>query len=222
MTSKLQVAIAVTAIICIIAFSASFFFRPPARIVSAGVAAGDTFTYSIKGFATEIEPNATIPESTAQLNSTEWYKVTITDVNDSKVYFSATWRFLNATEIQVTGKVDIETGINNSPDFWAIYASGLEVGDFTRPLRESGHTVNATQIRSYKGGSRETNYVSLPERTRYDADDPTRTITEYISVYFDKQTGMLVELRNSQVYSHPEVLVILEWKIIESNVWTIS
>ena len=222
MSSKLQVAIAITAVICIIAFSASFFTRPPAKTYKAGVAAGDTFTYSIKGIATKIDVNATIPESTADLNSTEWYRVEITDVNDSKVYFNATWRFFNETEIQVSGKVDIETGIDNSPDFWAIYASDLEVNDFARPLREGGHIVNMTEMRGYKDTFRETNYVSLPERVRYDADDPTRSITEYISVYFDKETGILVQLRNSQVYSSPEVLVILEWKIIDSTVWSIS
>ena len=222
MSSKLQVAIAITAVICIIAFSASFFTRPPAKTYKAGVAAGDTFTYSIKGIATKIDVNATIPESTADLNSTEWYRVEITDVNDSKVYFNATWRFFNETEIQVSGKVDIETGMDNSPDFWAIYASDLEVNDFARPLREVGDNINATLMRDYKDSFRETNYLSLPERMRYDADDPSRTVTEYISIYFDKESGMLVELRDSMLYTNPEVLVIFEWKIIDSTVWTIS
>ena len=223
MTSKLHVAIAIAAVVCIIAFAATFLVNPPpVSTVAAAVAAGDTFTYNIRGFATKIDPNVTIPESTSQLNNTDWYKVTITDVNDSKVYFSSTWRFLNGTEIQVTGKVDIETGIGNSPDFWAIYASGLSANDLTRPLREGGHTINATETRSYKNGKRETNYVSLPERLRYDTEDPSRTITEYISVFFDKQTGILVELRNSQLYSYPQVLLVLEWKIVDSTVWDIS
>ena len=225
MTNRLHVAIAIAAIVCIIAFAASFFVdHPPATTVVAGVTAGDTFTYRIRSFATKIDPNATIPEGTSHLNNTEWYKVTITDVNDSKVYFSSTWRFLNGTEIQVTGEVDLETGIGNSLDFWAIYASGLGANDLTRPLRPSGHTVNATETRTYEDGERETNYVPFPERLRYDSEDPSRTITEYISVYFDKQTGMLVELKNSQVYSYsdyPEVLLVLEWQIIDSTVWNI-
>ena len=222
MTNRLHVAIAITAIVCIIAFAASILIEhQPAIMAVAGVAEGDTFTYSIRGYAIKIDDNATIPESTSLLNNTEWYKVIITDVNGSQVYFSSTWRFLNGTEIQATGKVDIETGIGNSQDFWAIYASDLGVNDLTRPLRPSGHIINATETRTYKDGERETNYVDFPERLRYDADDPTRTITEYISVYFDRQTGILVELRNSQVYSYPEVLLVLEWKIIDSTVWDI-
>ena len=188
----------------------------------AGVAAGDIFTYSIKGYATLIDANATVPENFQELNMTEWYRVTITQVNDTEISFSSTWRFSNGTEIDSTGKVNIKTGIGNSPDFWAIYASGLGANDFARPLREGGHVINATEMRTYKDGERETNYVSLPERLRYDADDPSRTITEYLSIYFDKQTGMLVELRNSQVYSYPEVLIVLEWKITDSTVWDIS
>ena len=221
MTKKLHVAIAIAVVVCIIALVASIFVnQPPANTVVAGVAVGDTFTYSIRGFATKIDANATIPEDTSQLNMTESFRVTITDVNDSKVYFSSVWRFLNGTEIQKTGKVNIETGIDNSPDFWAIYASGLNAGDLARPIRE-GLTINATEPRTYKNGERETNYVSL-ERLRYDTDDPSQTISEYLSIYFDKQTGMLVELRNNQVYSNPAILLQLEWRITDSTVWDIS
>ncbi|MCK5562699.1 hypothetical protein KAI30_00885, partial [Candidatus Bathyarchaeota archaeon] len=183
MTKKLHLAIPIAIIFCIIVFAAifvnqPFVNQPPASTVVAGVAVGDTFTYSIRGFATKIDANATIPEGTSQLNMTEWFKVTITDVNNSKVYFSSIWRFLNGTEVQKTGKVNIETGIDNSPDFWAIYASGLNAGDLARPIRE-GLSINATDPRTYKDGERETNYVSL-ERLRYDTEDPSHTISEYL------------------------------------------
>ena len=85
--------------------------QTPNETVVAGVAAGDVFTYSIRGYATIIDANATVPEWVFQVNMTEWYKVTITQVNDSEVSFSATWRFSNRTEIDKTGKVNIKTGI---------------------------------------------------------------------------------------------------------------
>lgn len=228
MTKRLNIAISIAGILVIVAVAATFVNQPPAQTppddtVVAGVDVGDEFTYGIRGFVTKIDANATIPESTAQLNVTEWYRVTITDVNESKVYFSSIWRFLNGTEIQKTGMVNITIGdISGSADFWAIYASGLGANDLTRPLIPDAHIINSTEMRTYKDSERETNYVSLPERLRYDSDDPTRTISEYISLYFDKQTGMLVELRNSQVYSYPQVLIMIEWKIVDSSVWNVS
>ncbi len=223
MGKKTYIAIIAAVIICIVVPAAIFSNQPPAKTVAAGVAAGDTFTYSIRGYANIIDPNATVPESCTQLNMTDWYRVTITNVTDAEVSFSATWRFINGTEIAKTGKVNIKTGLDNSPDFWAIYASGLNASDYARPFGADGLTINATEKRAYKDGERETNSISL-ERLLYDFEDPTltRTLSDYLSIYFDKQTGMLVELRDAQLYNDPEILVVLEWRIIDSSVWEVS
>ena len=223
MGKKIYIASLTAVILCIIVLVAIFPNQSPAKTVVAGVAAGDTFTYGIKGFANKIDANATIPESCSQLNMTDWYKVTITNVTDDEVYFSAVWRFINGTENVKTGKVDIETGINNSVDFWAIYASGLKATDRARPLGLEGVTINETKTRLYKGVERETNSITL-ERVLYDYDDPslTRSLNDYLSIHFDRQTGMLVELTNTQLYSSPAIFLRLEWRIIDSSVWDVS
>ena len=223
MGKKTYIAILTAIILCIIVLVAVFPNQPPAKTVVAGVAAGDTFTYGIKGFANKIDANATIPDSCSQLNMTDWYKVTITNVTEDEVYFSAIWRFINGTENVKTGKVDIETGLNNSVDFWAIYASGLQANDRARPLGIEGLTINETKTRIYKGVERETNSITL-ERVLYDYDDPTltRTLNDYLSIHFDRQTGMLVELTDSQLYSDPAIHLMLEWRIIDSSVWNVS
>lgn len=221
MGKKTVIAILAAITICIIAAVAVYPKQPPANTVAAGVAVGDTFTYIIHGFANKIDENATIPDSCKELNMTDWYKVTITNVTNNEVYFSATWRFINGTENVKTGKVNIETGINNSVDFWAIYASGLKAPDRARPL-VAGATINETTTRVYKGVERETNTLTF-ERVLYDYDDPTftRTLNDYISIHFDQQTGMLVELTNTQLYSDPAILVMIQWRIIDSSVWDV-
>src|SRR5690606_18179232 len=78
-------------LLCVIAAAALWSYQTPSQTGVAGVTAGDVFTYSIKGYATKFEVNATIPENFLQVNMTEWYRVTITQVNDSEVSFSATW-----------------------------------------------------------------------------------------------------------------------------------
>jgi hypothetical protein len=228
MVKKLYITILIAVILCVIASAAillnqPFSNQPPATTVVAGVAVGGTFTYDIKGLARVIDSNATIPENFFQLNMTKWYRVTITHVTNAEVSFNTTWRFSNGTEIEKTGKVNIETGKDNSLDFWAIYASGLNAGEFARPFGTDRLAINATEERTYNDGERETNRVSL-ENQFYDADDPTlsRTYDDYLSIYFDKQTGMLVELVDVKLYSSPQIILTLQWKIIESNVWNIS
>jgi hypothetical protein len=226
MTRKLNRTIIFIIVLCVAAFAALVLTRPspeqsPNETVVAGVAAGDAFTYSIRGYANIIDANATVPEWVFQVNMTEWYKVTITQVNDSEVSFSATWRFLNGTEIDRTGKVNIKTGIGNSQDFWAIYASGLEAGDHARPFGPAEQVINATEKRTYKSGERETNSI-LAETTFYTTDDPSITCNNYRSIYFDKQTGMLVELVNTELYSSPQLFLKLEWKLVDSTVWDVS
>ena len=213
--------------IAVIAAIALMAYQPPAeqtpKTAVAGVAAGDAFTYSIKGYANQIDSNATIPEWAFQMNMTEWYKVTITQVNDSEISFHFTWHFLNGTEIENTGKVNIKTGIGNSQDFWAIYASGLEAGDYARPYGATGQVINATEMRNYKSGYRETNSI-LAETTFYSVDNSTSSSTVYggRSIYFDKQTGMLVEYKHTEFYSEQNFYYTLEWKLVDSTLWDVA
>jgi len=228
MTRKLNRTIIFVIVLCAAVFAALLLTRPspeqsPSETVVAGVAAGDVFTYNIRAYATIIDANATVPENFYQVNMTEWYRVTITQVNDTEVSFSSTWRFSNGTEIDKTGKVNIETGIGNSQDFWAIYASGLEAGDLARPFGINRQVINETEKRTYKSGERETNSILL-ENMFYETNDPTgnSTCESFRSIYFDKQTGMLVEFVNSDVYSNPQLLLRLQWKIADTNVWNIT
>jgi hypothetical protein len=228
MARKINRTVILIIVLCIVAVAALVLTRPapeqpPSETVVAGVAPGDIFTYIIKGMATIIDSNATIPENFFQLNMTEWYRVTITNVTDEIVSFNSTWRFSNGTGIDKPGKVNIKTGIGNSQDFWAIYASGLKAGDYARPLGTDKLAINATENRIYKSGGRETNKASL-ETQFYDMDDPTlsRTYNDYLSIYFDKQTGMLVELTDVKYYSSPELILTLEWKILDSTAWDVS
>jgi hypothetical protein len=190
-----------------------------------GVTAGDEFIYDVKGFWISSDPNATLPEAFLQLNMTEWYQITVTGVSDAEVSINTTWRFNNGTELKGTGTVNVETGIYYPTEgFWAIYAANLKADDRLRPLGPDQSTINETTTRNYGAGStRETNRVSLVLQY-YDADDPTfsTTLTEYINTHFDRQTGMLVELRDISVYSKPQMTLTILWKIKDSNVWAVT
>jgi hypothetical protein len=192
--------------------------------VVPGVKEGDEFIYDVKGFWSSNDPNATLPETFLQLNMTEWYKVTVTGVSGSEVSINTTWRFTNETELTGQGTVNVETGICYPTDgFYGVYAANLQVNGRLRPLGIDRSTINQTSTRDYASGTRETNTVSLVLEY-YDADDPTNstTWTEYMNTHFDRQIGILVELRDINVYTNPQQTLTIVWKIKESNVWTIS
>jgi hypothetical protein len=222
--SRLILFIAVLLVVIIILAFVIFLGLQSNQIVP-GVKEGDVFTYDIKGFWNSTDPNATLPEAFLQLNMTEWYRITVTEVSGAQVSIDTTWRFNNGTELEGTGYVNVETGINYpTQGFWAIYAANLRAGDQVRPNGPDRSTVNETITREYgASGTRETNRLSLVLEY-YDADDPTysTTWTEYINTNFDRQTGMLVELRDRSVYTNPQQTLTISWKIKESNVWTVT
>lgn len=212
-------------IIIIVAFVIFTYLGSQSGLVAvSGVNAGDEFTYDIKGFWSSPDPDAAPSESFLEFNLTEWYKVTVTGVSGAEVSINTTWRFNNGTELEGTGTVNVETGITYpTRGFWAIYAANLRADDYVRPIGPDRSTINETTTRDYgAGGTRETNLISLVLEY-YDADDPTysTTWTEYINTHFDRQTGMLVELRDTNVYTNPQMTLTLLWTIRDTNVWTI-
>ena len=213
----------VTAIIVILAFVIVTNLGSTSDVV-AGVKNGDEFTYDLKGYYSSNDPAETAPVSLLDINMTEWYKITVTSVVGPEVTIDTTWRFSNGTELTGTGNVNVETGIHYPTEgFWAIYAANLKANDFTRPNGPDRSTINETSTRDYASGTRETNRISLVQEA-YDADDPTytRTWTETTTTNFDKQTGMLVELRDTNVYKNPDITLTLLWTLIDTDVWAVS
>jgi hypothetical protein len=181
---------------------------------------GDVFTYSVKGLWESNDPNATVSDELLQLNMTEWYRVTITNISDPEVSIHTVWRLTNGTEIENNGKVDIETGVSTG-GFWAIYAANLDAGKIAHPTGPEPVTIESTVNRGYTSGERETNLLTLTAQFQ-NKNDPSLVYTDYRIIQFDKQTGMLVELRNETTYNRPELTETILWKIIDSNVWAVT
>ncbi|MBN1245798.1 hypothetical protein JXA31_09425 [Candidatus Bathyarchaeota archaeon] len=221
-SGKIFIAILVVVIV-VLAFIIFFAGSQPNQGATPGVNVGDEFVYDIRGFWSATDSSTQMPEAFSQLNMTELYKITVTEVSDPEVSIEAIWRFKNGTEYKGTGTVNVETGIYNPTEgFWAIYGANLKANDRIRPLGPDRAIVNETVTSNYgAGGTRETNRISLI-REYYDADDPTSTKTEYININFDRKTGMLVDLLDRSVYSSPQQTLTITWKLRDTNVWTIS
>ncbi len=196
--------------------------QQPAQAIP-GVAKGDVFTYNVMGKVDTKDPDAEIPAQIIDLNNTEWYRVTVTDVSGPDVSIDTVQHFKNGTEIAGTGTVNVETGINSPVNgFWTIFAANLRKNDRIRPNGPERSTINATLNRDYGVGvTRETNALSIITQY-YDSENPDITYTEYGNTWFDRQTGMLVELRYISVYTDPQVTLTLLWKIRDTNRWAVS
>jgi hypothetical protein len=186
----------------------------------AGVKAGDVFTYEMQGLWESDDPNATISDTILQLNMTEWFRVTITNVSNPDVSLHTVWRFKNGTEIEADGEMDLETGFY-SGGFGALYAANLNAGERIHPKGPDTVVVNDTITRNYPSGVRETNRLMLTAQF-YNVNDTSRTYTDSRTIQFDKETGMLVELFNQNVYNIPEMTETIWWKLTDSNVWTVT
>ncbi len=224
MPKKLYISIFILIVLVVATLAAVFAFQPApteTKTAKSGLKVGDYFTYSMTGVSELGGPNVTTPANFYDVNMTDYYKVTITAVENPVVSFDTVLRFKNGTQIDRSGQVNIETGI--SQEFWAIYEANLTIGKPTRSAVTSGAIVNMTESSSYKDGNRTTNILQMQGQF-YDSADPTYTKTylDYTYVHFDSQTGMLVELKNRKIYTDPQIILTVEWKLVDSNVWAIS
>jgi hypothetical protein len=129
-----------------------------------------------------------------------------------------TWVFKNGTEHNSTGLVNVESGYN-SGGFWPVVAANLGKDDLLHPAGQNGITVNETIIREYPSGAREINHFKL----NYQGNDETfGYYTAESDYYFDRATGMLVELYDRSTFLGANMQSAILWKIKASNVWVVS
>ena len=188
--------------------------RTWAQVRTPGVAEGNTFIYDVIAYWSSTDPLATISPELLDMNQTEYVRVGITGVSGSDVTTFTTWQYKNGTVNTLLGSVNLETGAF-SGGFWAIIAGNLTVNDRIHPTGQDTITVTNTVIRNYLGGNRETNHLIIPYQ------NTTERASGYLDRYFDKETGMLVELHDEISYTDPSMTIVISWKIEDSSVWVV-
>jgi hypothetical protein len=195
-----------------------------ARPVNVGVHVGDTFTYAMKGTASLQGLDAVVPDDLYRFNETDYYKLTITDINGSKVTTNTQWRFLNGTEVNDSGWIDLSDGAkSNDGTFWTLYASNLNVGEYLRPNGMDYVTVNDTDTFTYADSVRQRNLFKMENEFR-DIRDPTGSTLryDYLTVHFDKETGMFQNMVNYESYNNPQMTIVKTWTLVNSTVWRVK
>jgi uncharacterized protein (UPF0333 family) len=224
MSKKIYLTLFVIIVLIVASVTAFYLLRSPQRIastVTAGVKAGDVFTYQLVGYS-DSHVDIDTPENFADVNKTRYYRVEITKVEVPIVSYTVTWEFNNGTEHSYNGMINLENGLC-SGYYWDIYAANLPVGSLSRPESRDEPTISETQLKPYHGSDRETNFLTASYEL-YDSTDQTYTKMCYVYeyVHFDKQTGMMVEYKKMEIYNSPEIILTVEYKLVNSNVLQVS
>ena len=198
-----------------------------------GVAVGNTFKYTYtfemnvdnsKSETILTELLQTLIDQTKNIDSAQ---VTITDVSGTKVTMQTVLQFKNGTQQSNTGVTDVSTGIGDSS--LPLIAANLTAND---PIYDGNdyETINETITQTTAFGERQVNHQSIT--MNYDVSEEELSgfgITGPLSqtnaqnTYWDKQTGMLVEMsykmqsRSEQINADISIDVVL----VDSNVYTI-
>lgn len=221
-SNKVYFAIILLVVLVVATAAIIYASQPTQGPLKVGVNVGDTFTYSLKG-TSNIGLGATPPDNFDQYNQTDYYKISITDVNVSKVTMATEWKFLNGTTLNDQQTIDLSTGLKTDQNgFWALYPSNLKVNNLLRPDGFDQVKVNQTDSQTYATTIRTRDFFAM-ENEFYDVNDPTHNTLryDYTAVYFDQQTGMLETLTNYQEYNNPQMVLVITWKLVDTSVWQV-
>jgi hypothetical protein len=181
----------------------------------AGVSVGDTFTYNNTLLWNSTLPSDIVPAYLIAQNQST-LKITVQQVSGSTVLLEKVWTYKNGTQDVSTEPDEVYGGVTGTV---LVYAANLTAGSPLFPgASELPFTINETIFRSYSGNNfRETNHIIV---------NSTGTEGEAYSLmnlYFDKQTGILVEYYLTNVYTAtPNQKITQHMLLVNSNVWTVS
>ena len=174
-----------------------------------GVTPGSVFSYDFFVFWNSTKQGATPPADVLELNKTDTIKLTITQVNGLMVLMNITSRFENGTETTVDGMVNIMSG-SSIRAFGLIVSPKLTTRNVVYPYGDFNFTINGTAIRTYPFGDRDTAYYSE------NATDEEGYVYRYDNMYFDRQTGVMLEWYTERVTTNStDETGALLWQIKE-------
>ena len=181
---------------------------------TVGVRSGDYFTYEMFGVYTSNRQNIEIAIPEFEKNTTLWTKIKITGVLGSTIHQIYTLCYSIGGEFSFKFQADVNPQNQNTFKIAdkgvPICAANLKSGDKV-PTAEL--LLNETINKAYYSGVRETNQAS------WNVSD------DWGYVYFDRETGMLVELQRTHVFANPDSSDVVQKtdiiKLIDTNRWQI-
>jgi hypothetical protein len=185
------------------------------RTYTPGVAIGDYFTYEMYGVYTSNIPNITLAIPEFEKNNTKWTQIQITEVTGSIIKQTYTLHFKNASEFQFDFETDVDPHFQ---EIFKISQKGVPICaanlDSTDKIPTANIILNDTVDRAYPDGERVLTHACWSQ------------VDEQGNIYFDRQTGMLVELERTHKFTNPITGSITEKtdviKLIDTSRWKLK
>jgi hypothetical protein len=177
-----------------------------AQPIVSGVRGGMSFFYHVSSYWSSSDVYASIPLDFIVVNQTSCIEVKIGAVNATGVE-TVTICYYNDGETDFErGSTNFYTGISSG--FAGIIGANLGVGDRIHPDGNDTLTILDTTSRNYDSGARVTSHVRIIDNNPTDGYRGTRDL------YFDKETGILVEqVDQVETTVDPITVTRLTWKI---------
>lgn len=187
--------------------------------IVAGVKPGDEFTYNVAGTYPTDNPALDIPQQVIDAHATDYFKIVIDTVSGSDVGYTWSWHFNNGSDpIGGNSTVNLETTASTGP-FWTIVSANLNTTQRIHPHFGPDLSVfNETVRYTYMNYTRDTNRLQL--EFAYQNNVTGATYTESTDTYFDRQTGMLVQLTDLSNYQNPTFTIVVTWTLKDTNAWS--
>jgi len=182
-----------------------------AEASAPGVAKGDVFYYNLYGICNSSDPDA-MSASPCEANDTDWVRVEITDVSGSVISHACTLHYKNGSMERVEGQTDTACSSSFDGDFRyvPICPANLSIGELMQAVQL---TVNETLDVDCPDGLREMNHVVWSNSV------------DCGECYFDRETGMLVELCRVHLYTNPATGEVVSEedvvKMTSSSTWVV-
>ena len=182
--------------------------------VSVGVSPGNVFQYDLTFYWTSTNPADVVPAYLVEQNQTDYFQLTVETTTSTTVVLQTEWKLLNGTALNSTDVAEVSSGITGS--IYA-YAANLTAGGLLFPsATDLPYLINNTVFRSYPSGFRETNHIAV-NNTNIEGG-----VYSYMDLYFDKQTGIVVEYTLTGVSSAtPNQTVVQHLVLKDSNAWVV-
>ena len=170
---------------------------------SIGVSTGNSFKYDFSAHFSSLNASEPVPQQLIRDNKTQWLRFTVTSISNTTVNYTLIQHLANGTEITLTDQTDVATGEGG----FTIVRANLGVNDPLFPTAASPAIVNETITRTYNQGPRQINHASWNE-------------TDYLDLYFDKQTGVPVEFHIAFTAT-PDSTAEYVYILTDSNIWAV-
>ena len=185
-----------------------------------GVKVGDNSTYSFYVLWSSTNSSLVVPQEISDWNKTISTSLNVTDVGSTMVYVDITETMNDGTNTSSQGFVSVNSGLGVGAQLFVIGAN-LTAGEKAYPgstadAVEAGaaaesFTIDETVSRTYLGASKTVNHYS--ERVT------NATTGNYVdrNAYYDKETGILLEMTLEHFYADTDETLSQHWKIVQFN-----